>query len=152
MEGYMNMSYDEAIGQLTNQTNKKMMRYLTLKLEAYGVTLEQWNVLLKLSKQDKINQKHLAQKVDKDQPTLARILDILERKEFVVRKPSEEDKRAFSLHITEKGLKLKEEVAPLIEGFFEAMLAGISEEEIDIYAQVLMKISNNISLQEKESI
>jgi MarR family transcriptional regulator for hemolysin len=146
----MKIFYDEAIGQLTNNTNKKIMRYLTSKLEAYEVTLEQWNVLLKLSQQDKINQKHLAQKVDKDQPTLARILDILERKELVVRKPSEEDKRAFSLHITEKGLKLKEEVTPLIEGFFELILSGISEEEIDIYRQVLMKISSNISLQEKE--
>ncbi|MDP4145521.1 MAG: MarR family transcriptional regulator [Bacillota bacterium] len=145
----MYMSYDESIGQLTNQTNKKIMRYLNSKLELYDITLEQWNVLLKLSQQDKINQKQLAQKVDKDQPTLARILDILERKRLVERLSSKEDKRAFILHITDNGLKLKNEVAPLLENIFEIMISGISNEEVEVYKNVLMKISSNIEVQEK---
>lgn len=144
----MCISYDESIGQLTSQTNKKLMRYLNSKLEQHDITLEQWNVLLKLSQNDKINQKHLSEKVDKDQPTLARILDILERKELVERKPNKEDKRAFTLHITEKGLNLKEEVVPFLESFFEIIISGISNEDLETYKHVLKKINSNISIQE----
>lgn len=144
----MCISYDESIGQLTSQTNKKLMRYLNSKLEQHDITLEQWNVLLKLSQNDKINQKHLSEKVDKDQPTLARILDILERKELVERKPNKEDKRAFTLHITCKGLSLKKEVVPFLESFFEIIISGISNEDLETYKYVLMKINSNISIQE----
>ncbi|KOA20020.1 multiple antibiotic resistance protein MarR [Clostridium homopropionicum DSM 5847] len=144
----MCISYDESIGQLTNQTNKKLMRYLNSKLELHDITLEQWNVLLKLSQHEKINQKQLADKVDKDQPTLARILDILERKKLVERKPNKEDKRAFTLHITDKGLSLKEKVEPFLESFFEIIILGISNEDLEIYKHVLTKINSNISIQE----
>jgi MarR family transcriptional regulator, transcriptional regulator for hemolysin len=149
VNGGANMSYDESIGQLTNQTNKKIMRYLNSKLEVYDITLEQWNVLLKLSQQDKIKQKQLAENVDKDQPTLARILDILERKKLVVRKPSEKDKRAFSVQITEKGINLRKQVAPSLEIFFQTIIEGISDEEVETYKSVLLKIDRNIHFPER---
>ena len=137
-------SLDEAIGLLTSQTNRKIGRYLNSNLEQYDITLEQWVVLVSLSKQDKINQKQLAEKVDKDQPTLARILDILERKKFIERKAIKEDRRAFSIHITDKGKSLKEELAPFIEDMFKRILLGIPKEKIDIYREVLIKINDNI--------
>ncbi|MDP4159842.1 MAG: MarR family transcriptional regulator [Bacillota bacterium] len=146
------MSYDESIGQLTNQTSKKIMRFLNSKLELHDITLEQWIVLLNLSQQDKITQKELAKNVDKDQPTLARILDILERKKFVVRKPSEKDRRAFNVQITEKGINLKNQVAPSLESFFQTIIEGISDEEIEIYKRVLLKINRNINFQAKVEI
>ena len=146
------MSYDESIGQLTNQTSKKIMRYLNSKLELHDITLEQWIVLSKLSQQDKITQKELAKNADKDQPTLARILDILERKKFVVRNPSEKDRRAFSVQITEKGINLKKQVAPSLESFFHTIIEGISDEEIETYKRVLIKINRNINFQEKVEI
>lgn len=145
----ISMCYDESIGQLTNQANRKIMRYLNSKLELYDITLEQWIVLLKLSQQDKISQKQLAENVNKDQPTLTRILDILERKKLVVRKPSERDKRACSVHIAEKGINLKKQVAPFLESYFQRIIEEISNEEIETYKRVLLKISNNIDFLEK---
>ncbi|KLU64382.1 transcriptional regulator SlyA [Desulfosporosinus acididurans] len=146
---YMFTTYDESVGQLTNQTNKLIMRYLNSKLELYDITLEQWIVLLKLSQQDKITQKKLAENVDKDQPTLARILDILERKKLVERKPNEKDRRAFSVQMTEKGINLKKHVTPLLENLFATIVEGISDEEMETYKRVLLKINRNITIQEK---
>lgn len=145
----MYKTYDEEIGQLTNQVNKRIMRYLNSKLESYDITLEQWNVLLKLSQENEINQKQLAQKVDKDQPTLARILDILERKNLIERRANKSDKRAFKLNITDDGIKLKNEVIPYIEQYFENIISGISEGELEIFKKVMIKISSNIDNSEK---
>lgn len=141
----MSISLDESIGMLTNQTNKKMIRHLNTTLEKYNITLEQWNVLLKLSLNDKLTQKQLAESVDKDQPTLARILDILERKKLIERLSNSEDRRSFLVHITDSGAKLIEEVAPYIEGIFKKMLKGISIEKINIFIQVLTAINWNIA-------
>lgn len=138
------MSQDEEIGMLTNKTNRKMLRFLNSKLQKYDITPEQWNVLLSLSKEEKVNQKQLSKKVDKDQATLVRILDILEKKELVERKSSREDRRAFFIDVTDKGRELVNKLIPFISGIFEQMLNNISIEEIDTYRKVLMKINENI--------
>lgn len=137
-------SYDESIGQLTSETNKKMLRYLNGELEQYNITLEQWNVLFSLGKQDKINQRNLAEKVNKDQPTLARILDILERKKLIERLTVKEDRRAYLIHMTEEGRKLQNEVADFLELVFKKILQGITEEKLTIYTEVLTQIDKNI--------
>ena len=50
-------SYDQDIGMLSNKVNKKLIHYLNSKLEEFNITTEQWLVLVRLSKQNKINQK-----------------------------------------------------------------------------------------------
>lgn len=138
-------SYDENVGNFTNLVNKKMVYFLNCQLSVYGITAEQWQVLLTLSKHNKINQKILSQTVNKDQPTLTRMLDILERKALVERHMSKEDRRSFSIHITEKGLDLTEKLAPYIEDIFMKILNGISEKDLKIYLDVLSRIDNNIT-------
>lgn len=95
-------SYDQSIGNFTNLVNKKMVYYINSQLGVFDITAEQWQVLLKLSKQNNINQKVLSKLVCKDQATLTRMLDILERKELVKRNVSKDDRRSFCIHITEK--------------------------------------------------
>ena len=138
-------SYDKNVGNFTNLINKKMVYFLNSQLGVFDLTAEQWQVLLTLSKQNKINQKILSQAVNKDQPTLTRMLDILERKALVERHLSKEDRRSFSVHITEKGLNLTEKLTPYIEDIFKKILNGISEKDLETYLDVLTKIDNNIT-------
>ena len=146
----MSVSLDESIGLLSNQTNRKMLRYVNSELKGYDITLEQWVVLLILGKENIMNQKQLAEKLEKDQPTLARILDILERKKLIERQSIKEDRRSFLVHITTLGRSLKSEVAVFLEADFEKMLFGITKEKIEIYKDVLMQINYNITNQLQE--
>lgn len=138
-------SYDQDIGMLTNKTSKKLIHYINNKLESFHLTTEQWVVLSNLSKQNKISQKSLAQVSGKDQPTLTRIIDILERKKFVERHPSKDDRRSFVLHITEDGLSICEKVGPFLEAIFKELLNDIPNENLKIYNDVLLQIDKNIS-------
>lgn len=141
----MFVSYDQSVGNFTNLVNKKLVYYLNSQLGTFDITAEQWHVLLKLSKQNNINQKVLSQIVNKDQPTLTRMLDILERKSLVERHTSKEDRRSFCIHITEKGLALTEKLIPYIEDIFKKILNDISEKDLNIYLDVLAQIDKNIS-------
>lgn len=138
-------SYDKNIGNFTSLVNKKMVYFLNSQLGVFDITAEQWQVLLTLSKQNGISQKILSQAVNKDQPTLTRMLDILERKALVERHASKEDRRSFSIYITEKGLDLTDKLIPYIEDIFKKILNGISENDLKIYLDVLTKIDNNIN-------
>lgn len=144
------MSQDEEFGMLTNKTNRRIQRILNSKLQKYDITTEQWNVLLSLSKEQKINQKQLAKNVDKDQATLVRILDILEKKQLVERQLSKEDRRAFLINITNYGKEMTNKLIPFMANMFEQILNGISKQELDIYKEVLIKINKNIVIVNEE--
>lgn len=137
-------SYDQDIGSLTNKTAKKLIAYLNNNLEKFNFTTEQWAVLLNLSKQNKIAQKSLAEISGKDQSTLTRILDILERKNFIERHSSKEDRRSFIVHITQEGINSCEKVMPFLEELFHNLLKDIPDEKLEIYNEVLLKINESI--------
>jgi len=137
-------SYDQDIGMLTNKINKKLMHYLNTKLVKFHLTTEQWAVLMRLSKQNKISQKQLADISGKDQSTLTRIIDILERKKFIERHSSQEDRRSLVIHITEDGLSTCKSVTPFLEDTFNDILNGISYEKLKIFSEVFLKIDENI--------
>lgn len=142
----MTMSRDESIGLYTSHTVKNIIRFLTLHLKDFDVTPEQWTVLKRLAEQDGISQKQLAIRSEKDQPTVTRILDILERKELIYKQKNAEDRRSFLIFITEKGMKAKEELSPFIENLYEdTILKGISEEELEVYKSVLSQINANMT-------
>ncbi|NQD64771.1 MarR family transcriptional regulator [Bacillus haikouensis] len=136
---------DEAYGLFTNKTVKNIIRFLSFNMKDFDITPEQWTVLKRLAENDGINQKELAIKAEKDQPTVTRILDILERKELISKQKNEEDRRSFILFITDKGLAVKDELTPFIEDLWEKhILSGISEEDLKVYRNVLVKMNENV--------
>lgn len=137
-------SYDQDIGMLTNKINKKLIHYLNTKLVKFDLTTEQWAVLMKLSIQDKISQKQLSEISTKDQSTLTRIIDILERKKFIERHQSKEDRRSIVIHISEEGLSTCKKVIPYLEEIFNDVLKGISYEKLRIFNEVILQIDGNI--------
>ncbi|MCG2968914.1 MarR family transcriptional regulator, partial [Escherichia coli] len=79
-------------------------------LRPYEITPEQWTVLKKVSESDRITQKQLAIKADKDQATLTKILDLLEKSGHLQRIRNPEDRRSYYIQQTEKGMALQEEI------------------------------------------
>lgn len=142
----MKTSRDEAIGLYTSHTVKNIIRFLTLQMKEFDVTPEQWTVLRRLAEQDGISQKQLALKSEKDQPTLTRILDILERKELISKQKNKEDRRSFLIFITEKGMKANDDLSPFIEDLYEeTILKGIPEGDLEVYKSVLNQINKNMT-------
>ncbi|WNQ09867.1 MarR family transcriptional regulator [Paenibacillus aurantius] len=135
----------EPFGYLTAMASRVMVRSLTLSLKPYDLTPEQWTVLKRLAEEDDITQKELALRSDKDQPTITRILDILERKQFISRKPNGEDRRSYRILITGKGREHQELVRPLVEEQFESKLLNrIPPEHLEIFKSVLFQMIDNL--------
>ncbi|MBP2033276.1 DNA-binding MarR family transcriptional regulator [Clostridium algifaecis] len=143
-------SLDKSIGMYLNYINRKILRFLSLNLKKYNITTEQWSTLLNLLEKDGVNQKELAKKVDKDQATLVRILDILEKKKLVVRKKSSKDRRSFLIYVTPEGKNLEKEVYPFIESLFKTIINGISKDQINLFIDTLNKFEKNIYAEEQK--
>ncbi|WP_085981979.1 MarR family transcriptional regulator [Paenibacillus sp. OSY-SE] len=64
-------------------------------LDPFDITLEQWGILNTLWTKDGITIRELSEKVNKDHTNITRIVDKLETKEWIIRSPHPEDRRAI---------------------------------------------------------
>ena len=117
---------NEQMTYLVYVMQKRMRRHMSMALNKDDITLEQFVVLYNLIDQDGINQKKLSNKVDKDQATLARILDILEGRGYVVRRTTEKDRRAFLVFITDEGRQKVKTVARRLAVVHDRIVEGLS--------------------------
>lgn len=140
----MGMSMDKAIGSGSVRLSKKLTRIINLQLKPFGITTEQWSVLRTLSESDEITQKELSERADKDQATLTKILDLLEKNKFIERVQNPSDRRSFLIKITNKGTELVKDVAPFLEEIFEKIIHKIDAEKLAIFKEVSLSLEKNI--------
>ncbi|MGC4379435.1 MarR family transcriptional regulator [Fictibacillus sp. Mic-4] len=139
------MKMDESLGFLIGLTYRKMIQLLFMRLKEFDITPEQWSILLRLSREDGINQKEISIRAAKDQPTTTRILDCLHKKELIEKRTSEKDRRAFLIYLTDKGRNLIEETIPVEKKAIEDMTSGIEQQELDFFKGILLQINQNVA-------
>ncbi|MFC7677300.1 MarR family winged helix-turn-helix transcriptional regulator [Paenibacillus sp. GCM10028914] len=139
----MNLSTEEIYGYSLTKTSRSILRFLTVHLKSYSITPEQWTVLKRVYENDGIRQKELSTLADKDPATLAKILDILERDQIIIRKMNHTDRRSYFIFITEKGTELRNAIYIHLEEVFKQILEGISNEELTIFTKVLQQFEKN---------
>lgn len=138
------VTMDKKIGSASVRVSKKITRIVNHHLKSYQITTEQWVVLRTLKDSDRISQKELSIKTDKDQATLTKILDLLEKREAVRRVPNPSDRRSYLIEITQKGEDLVQILTPYIENIFMNIVSGIEPEKLAAFQEVLGTIENNI--------
>ncbi|MGD8189923.1 MarR family winged helix-turn-helix transcriptional regulator [Brevibacillus ginsengisoli] len=140
---------DESLGFLLGLSYRKLLGVLNVRLKEYDITPEQWSVLYRLSKQDGINQKEIARRSAKDQPTITRILDALEKKGFVKKQLCPNDRRAFRIYLTDKGNCLLDKISPIERETIEEMQSGLTSEQRELFHKLLVQIIENLTNREK---
>lgn len=136
---------DTCIAFITNNTAKKVSYAFNERLVKLGVTRVQWIALYYLGVYEEISQLELGQKMDIKASTVARLIDRMERDGYAERVKSDEDRRITNLKITEKGRKLREDLLPEGEKISKLISKNISDEEIEVFKNVLNKMADNIS-------
>lgn len=138
------MMMDKTIGSASVRVSKKITRIVNHHLKPYQITTEQWVVLRTLKESNLISQKELSIRTDKDQATLTKILDLLEKREALKRVPNPSDRRSFLVEITPKGEDLVVNLTSYIEDIFKNIVTGIESEKLEAFQEVLGSMEKNI--------
>lgn len=134
---------DTCICFITNKVSKKMADKMNERLVLVGSTRVQWLVMYYLLKYGKMSQKDLGEKMDIKDSTVVRLIDRMEKEQFVERAKDAKDRRITYVTLTEKGKKRIEELLPIGEEMSKIFSANISEEEFEIFNKVLNKMAEN---------
>lgn len=148
------MNIENSILPFLGRTVKFLDFYVEEEFARKGINLSkmQFVFLMIISRNNGQPQNNLAFLTGRDKTTFTRNIGTLERKGWVERKPSEEDKRIKLVCITELGKSVLEEAAPIIESIIDEVEDGITEKERESFLHTLTKIRTKlISLREDKS-
>jgi MarR family transcriptional regulator for hemolysin len=125
-------------------TQMKLGLQRTFKMKGHDFTAEQWGVLSRLWQVEGLHQSELAAKVGKDRHNMTRMLDLLERRGYIRRKPDRNDKRRYNIYLTDEGKLLRKVLTPIVFEFLQKALAGMSSEELGEMRRMHRHIIGNI--------
>ncbi len=130
--------------ELFIKAHRMMHRYhlLHLRQDALGADPRhgQGRILALLKKAPDISQKELSFLLDIRQQSLGELLRKLEQNGYITREPSEADKRAMMVHLTDKGRS-----APLHSSDFSPVFSCLEPEERAALANYLERISDRLT-------
>lgn len=133
-----------SIGFHLGYTYRRASHWFAHALKPYDITPEQWLVLYQIGEHEGLNQKEIAAKADKDQPTTTRILDLLEKKGYTQKSVSIHDRRAFQLYLTDSGKELIEATTAIERMCESQIIEGIDERQLEMFWDTLSRINNNL--------
>jgi DNA-binding MarR family transcriptional regulator len=136
-------SPQQFLGFLLGSTHRRISSGFARALKPYDITPEQWSVLLMICDRSGINQKEVAAAAAKDQPTTARIVELLLKKGFIRKSMNPEDRRAFQLYATEEGQALIGNTLDLEQQTIDAAVAGLTPEQLEELRTMLELIYHN---------
>ena len=141
----MEFKLEDSLGFILNKTSTKLKNKLFQRFNEYNVTPEQWSVLNCLWTQEGISPKELADIIFKDKPNTNRILEKLQMKELIVRKPHPVDKRAYQIFLTNRGWELKNQLVPIAMQLLEEATIGIEKNKVVEIINLLNQMYDNLA-------
>ena len=140
----MNDKHD--IMRLLIRAEKARRQVLQPLLASIGLTFGQGHVriLNTLHTEDGITQKELADRCRMDEATISRNLDKLSRSGYLERKPDPASRRSFLICLTEEVRREAETLRHLLAYVDDQLWAGLTEEDMEIFARYLEKICENL--------
>jgi DNA-binding MarR family transcriptional regulator len=93
-----------------------------------------------------ISQQELSSKLQIHPSRLLAILDNLEKRKLVERKPNANDRRLYSLHLTKNGGEILERIGRVAREHQDALLAALSAEEREQLNGLLRRIADQQGL------
>ena len=110
-------------------------------MDAHGLTIQQFSILMLVADNGDVNQKQLGQALDISAPNMAVTLDRMAERGWIERVRSTHDRRAQQIHLTAAGRALAERTRKIAATIEEPALAGLSRAERALLIELLRKIT-----------
>ncbi len=140
--------YTERISITTYQTatlqskaHRAITTRLSVLLKKYDLTVPQWTVLGAVFDAENMRPYQVADLLGVRPPVATAVINELEQKKLMVRKPHPKDNRATVVVLTRKGKGIVGKAEPQIAKAMSSFLEGITMSEFTDYLRVLAKLA-----------
>jgi DNA-binding MarR family transcriptional regulator len=107
--------------------------------DRFGLTIPQWRLLALLA-EEPLTQQAIVARTAMDKVTVSRAAQGLTTRHLVAREAHKADGRSHILSLTEAGLALHAEIAPLALAYEAALLSGLTPAEVETLKRLLLRL------------
>ena len=111
----------------------------------HGMTRAQWAILIWLERQPGLSQKELSEILEVEPITVARLIDRLDTRGMVERRPDPRDRRIWRLHLLPPASEVLGEIDQQRAAMTHIVSAGIDENSIEIMTEALMRMKATLT-------
>ena len=134
----------EHVGYLIGDVSRMLRTVYDRRVEPLGLTRSQWRVLARVSREEGCTQTELATVLEIEKPTLGRLLDRLEAKQWVERRADTTDARSKRLYLTPQAHPVLKEMYALADEVLDAAFAGLTRDEAQQLHDSLLTVKSNL--------
>lgn len=129
---------------LIKNTWQKLSRYYNQRLSKYDLTVPKALLLLEIAPDSGRTPGFLASGLDLENSSMTGLLDRLEKKRLIIRKPNPNDRRGILIFLTPEGVQARETIKSLVEELDRKLRSELTPEEIKIFRRVISIINKQI--------
>ena len=129
-----------------NYISRSQAMFIADRLMKQGITdlsAAHWPLIWTVIRDPGRSQEEITQNICLNKSTVARSLAQLEENAYVVRIPKTEDKRCLLVYPTEKMYELMPTLRTIVSDWYDHILEGMSEDELEVFQSVLVRIEQN---------
>jgi DNA-binding MarR family transcriptional regulator len=115
------------------------------RARAQGMTRAQWGILIWLERQPGISQKELSELLEVEPITVARLIDRLEGRGMVERRPDPRDRRIWRLHLRPPAHAALREINLQRAAMAGNVTAGIDRQTLDTMTEALLRMKATLT-------
>ena len=136
---------DKGIGFLVTDTARLLRKLVDRRLQPFGLTRAQWAVLAALANRDGLSQSELADELEIEKSTTGRLIDHVQARGWVERRPIPNDRRLWGVYLTDDARPLIDNVKQIVIETRAEMFEGLSAEEQLQITETLRSVKANLS-------
>lgn len=127
----------EVLGYLLKHASLQLTALVDAALAPLGIDSKDYGALRVLAHREPASQLQVAQRLGIDRTTMVALLDVLERKGIVVRRPDPADRRRNIVDLTDHGLQIYDAAEAAYQEAEGAFLAALSPSAADQFRRAL---------------
>jgi DNA-binding MarR family transcriptional regulator len=140
-------SLDESerhFGWLVTDVSRLMRTVFDRRVKATGLTRPQWLALVRLKRRPGASQSELADMMEIEKAPAGKIVDRMQEKGWVERRPDPADRRINRIHLTERGERVYDAIQPISTATISDALEDLSLSDRERLADLLARVKDRL--------
>jgi len=135
---------ERQVGFLISDVARLMRTAFDRRVRRLGLTRSQWLVINRLHRRPGATQSELAEMLEVEKATAGRMVDRMEKKGWVERRPDAGDRRVNRLHLTEEADLIQLRLARIAERTVDDALALLSPAEREAFSELIGRVKRQL--------
>jgi len=133
-----------SFGFLVTDVTRLMRKVFDRRAARFGLTRAQWRALKRVSHEQGLTQNELAEFLEMEPIAVGRVIDRLQKADFIERRADPQDRRVWRLHITEKAHDVVDDMELISAELFKQAQRGIAAADMKIMLDVFTRMKQNL--------